>query len=284
MNIVLDLCGEVIIDHVLDVLDIETARRDIRGDQDGILAFLELFQDPVALLLLLVAMNAERGPSVQAHLPGQRVAVPLAATEDEDLGAVHDLLEQATQAVPLVPLVDHLHVLPDGVGCAELQGADVDMNRILPADVAREALHLPRPSRAPHERLPVGAALRADLPDLGLKAHVQHAIRLVEAQVGHALQVGVAMIQEVDETARRRDDDLHPFRQVILLLALRHASIAARVLDLGALAEAVALLLDLHRQLPRRRHHKHDRPVALREVWLRVDVHDRRQQEGERLP
>ena len=38
----------------------------------------------------------------------------------------------------------------------------------------------------------------------------------------------------------------------------------ARVLDVGRGAKFSALLLDLHRQLPRRRQHQHNRPVARR--------------------
>lgn len=49
---------------------------------------------------------------------------------------------------------------------------------------------------------------------------------------------------------------------VLDLGALGHAAIAAGVLDLGALPEAVALLLDLHRQLSRRRHDQDDRAIA----------------------
>jgi hypothetical protein len=56
-----------------------------------------------------------------------------------------------------------------------------------------------------------------------------------------------------------------------------------RVLDARGGAELVALLLDLHCQLAGGRQHQHDRPVTGLQVRLRVDVHDGRQQERQRL-
>mmetsp|Transcript_110009 Transcript_110009/g.350887 ORF Transcript_110009/g.350887 Transcript_110009/m.350887 type:complete len:537 (+) Transcript_110009:384-1994(+) len=283
VDVVLDLRGEVVVDDVLDVLHVKPTGRDVGRHQDRRLALLELLEHPVALLLLLVAVDAERGEAVEPHLARELVAAALGLAEDEDLGAVHHLLEQPLQAAPLVVLLHDLHVLPDGVRRPQVQGADVDVHGVLPADVSREPLHLPRPRGAPHQRLPVRADLRGDLPHLRLEAHVQHAVRLVEHEVGHALQVGVAALQEVDEAARGRDDHLDPVPEVAALLGAGHAAVGAGVLDLGAPAEAVGLLLDLDGQLAGRRHHEHNGPVAAREVGLRVDVHDGGQKEGERL-
>lgn len=52
-----------------------------------------------------------------------------------------------------------------------------------------------RPHRAgegggEHDRLPIGPDVGHDQVDLGLEAHVKHAVRLVHDQVGHTVQVG----------------------------------------------------------------------------------------------
>jgi len=48
-----------------------------------------------------------------------------------------------------------------------------------------------------------------DLPDLGLEAHVQHAVGLIQHQVGAAAQVDLPTLQEVDQPTGRGDADLH---------------------------------------------------------------------------
>lgn len=49
--------------------------------------------------------------------------------------------------------------------------------------------------------------------DLRLKAHVQHAVSLVQHQVSAALQVGLSCLQEVDQTTRCGNADLNTWRR-----------------------------------------------------------------------
>ena len=68
--------------------------------------------------------------------------------------------------------------------------------------------HVLGPSGTPHESLSVGSNEVNDLPDLGFKAHVEHAVRLVQHKVGAALHVGLARIKEVNQPARSRYDNV----------------------------------------------------------------------------
>lgn len=45
--------------------------------------------------------------------------------------------------------------------------------------------------------------------DLWFEAHVQHAVSLIQHQVGAAPQVGLSCLQEVDQTTRGGDADLN---------------------------------------------------------------------------
>ena len=65
----------------------EPARRDVRREHDRVLAALELGQHPVALALLLVAVQAERGVAVGAQRARDVVAAALRLAEHEHLGA-----------------------------------------------------------------------------------------------------------------------------------------------------------------------------------------------------
>ena len=73
------------------------------------------------------------------------------------------------------------------------------------------------------------------------------------------------------------------YKDRLHLLLLVHAAVDAHALYPARLAEAHHLLVDLLRELTRRREHQGQRPVAVGEHGLRVDVHDRWQQVGERL-
>ncbi len=134
----------------------------------------------------------------------------------------------------------------------KLQVADVDLDGIV-QEIARQGLHLTRPGGRPEERLPIGADLADDLADLRLKTHIQHAVRLVQHQVGHPAQVGGASLKEINEAARRRNADFHAGAQVARLRALGHAAVDAGVLDARGVAELVGLSVGLHGQLARRR-------------------------------
>ena len=97
-----------------------TTRCYIGSNHDGALAGLELVQDPIALVLLLVAVNGwgllvhglrfmlsqltERRPSVLSEESGNLVRNALGACEDQDLVGlvVHDLLKMLGHAVALL--------------------------------------------------------------------------------------------------------------------------------------------------------------------------------------
>ena len=82
----------------------------------------------------------------------------------------------------------------DGDGCDE--------------ELRGECLDLARPRGGPHERLPVGSHVLGHALELLLEAEVEHAVGLVEHQVGGAAQVGLARVEEVEQPAWRRDSDL----------------------------------------------------------------------------
>lgn len=71
----------------------------------------------------------------------------------------------------------------------------------------RELFHLLGPGSGPHEHLSVRPNLFDNAPNLGLEPHVQHAVGLVQYEVGAAAQVGVAVDEEVDETSWGGDHD-----------------------------------------------------------------------------
>ena len=117
----------------------------------------------------------------------------------------------------------------------EVLGADVTVDPALGVaqEVPGQLLNLPGPGGGPHEHLSVGPNLLENLPDLGLEAHIQHPVGLVEDQVGGPFQVHLPGLQEVDQTAGGRNADLGPVLDVPQLGSLRRSSEDTDVLDAG---------------------------------------------------
>ena len=78
-----------------------------------------------------------------------------------------------------------------------------------------------RGKAASQTNLTVWADLLEDLPDLGLEAHVQHPVCLVEDQVGAPPQVGLAHLKKVNQSARGGNHDLAASLKVTQLGTLR---------------------------------------------------------------
>ncbi|KAG5460797.1 MAG: hypothetical protein BJ554DRAFT_7112 [Olpidium bornovanus] len=94
----------------------------------------------------------------------------------------------------------------------EVQRPDVDLEEVVEV-IHGKALDLLRPGSAPHERLSVRPDLVDNLPDLGLEAHVKHAVRLVENQVRDSTEVGLAGFQHVNQTAGSGDADFDTWQK-----------------------------------------------------------------------
>ena len=69
VDVVLAVVRIVVVDDKLDIVDVEASGGDVCGDEDGGAARLELAQNPFPFLLLLVAVDAHRWPTVFPHQP-----------------------------------------------------------------------------------------------------------------------------------------------------------------------------------------------------------------------
>ena len=199
MHVILDLVGEVEVDHQVDVLDVETARGDVGGHENGNSPGLELVDDPVALPLLLVAVNhGAHAP----HGPPNLVAHALRSAEDDRLqrlcGRVTQHLHQTRL---LLESPAHLHHLRDVLVRHQRIGvADVHLDRV-GQDRRRDPHHCPGPRGGEEQRLSRGGRTRENLTNLRLETHVEHAICLVEDDVRGRAEVDGAGLEEVVETA-----------------------------------------------------------------------------------
>ena len=104
---------DVEVHHVADALDVEAARRDIRGHQDVELARLQLVDGALALHLGDVAVDRRGGVAAGAELLGELLGDVLGADEDDHALEVLDL-EDAGEGVDLLRVRDDQVALRDG--------------------------------------------------------------------------------------------------------------------------------------------------------------------------
>eukprot|EP00756_Hemistasia_phaeocysticola_P005701 Hpha_TRINITY_DN13458_c0_g1::TRINITY_DN13458_c0_g1_i1::g.130790::m.130790 len=282
VHVVLHRAGEVEVDNHGQVTDVETTRRDVSGDEDGRGAATELVKCTLTLVLLLVTVDGIRRVTTAAEVVGDLVGPPLGVGEHKHLcepvllqlpHQVHDAL------VLLVPVAEYDVLRHVRVRC-ELETAHLDLHPV-PLVVAGQALHLLRPRRRPHQRLPVRADLPHNLPDLRFETHVKHAVRLVHDEVRHPHQVEFSALQEVNQTPWRSNADLHTVAQLPALRPLGRTAVAAHTAELAL--DLRDLLMDLSGQLAGGSEDKHHRPVAPLERLLRHDVNQPRHTEREGL-
>ena len=283
MDVILDLVGKVKVDDHVHLLDVETSRGDVGGDEDGDATGSKLVEDPVSLALLLVAVDhrahaAHASPNLVAHLLG---------------AAEHDRLERLRgrvakhlhQALLLLEPAAHLHDLRDVlVGDEGVGVADVDLDGV-GEDGGRDAHHRPWPRRGEKQRLSLRGRPLQDLSNLRLEAHVQHPVRLVEHHVRGRAEVDGAGLEKVVEPSRGRDGDLRSVAEFPELVPLGRAAVQAHGIHADGSAELCRLVLDLRGELARRGEDGDGGPDGPRErgPLPAADVHDPREEVSHRL-
>ena len=102
MHVGLRVRGQIIVENVRDVVDVQAACRHIGGHQDGVLAAAETLQRLLAALLAQVATQRLGWETAQGQFAGQFARAGTCAHEDQRAGDLLDL-EETRQAASLSP-------------------------------------------------------------------------------------------------------------------------------------------------------------------------------------
>mmetsp|Transcript_67159 Transcript_67159/g.160833 ORF Transcript_67159/g.160833 Transcript_67159/m.160833 type:complete len:235 (-) Transcript_67159:407-1111(-) len=162
---------------------------------------------------------------------------------------------------------------------SQIQRTNIDVYRVLSAEIPGKFLDVLRPCGTPHQCLPVRSGLTGYLADLGFETHVQHSVGFVKHQIGDPPAVRDLLPEEINQAARSGNDDFNTFAQILHLLLSVHTTIAAGVLDFGTLAKTIRLLLGLTSQLPCWRKNKYDGTITFAQIGLRINMNNSWQKE-----
>ena len=147
---------------------------------------------------------------------------------------------------------------------------------------ARSAIAL-RHGRGKHQRLPLSRQLGDDFADVLDEAHVEHAIGFVEHEKLDVAKAQRIALHEIEQPARRGDEDIDAVEQRANLRAHRHAADGQRRPQMQVAPIGAEAVEDLAGQFARRAEHQDAAALAHRRTWLGGELVQDRQREGRGL-
>ena len=259
VHVVLRHVWQLEVHHVRQLVDVEAARGDVGGDQHVELHALEVGQRPRARALALVAVDGGGADVGLVELLGQRVGAVLGAHEDQHLVPVV-VVDQLDQQVALLRLVDVVDALGDQVG-GGIARRHLDQLRVAQQAVG-EAADLVGEGGGEEQGLLLLRHQREHFFDVVDEAHVEHAVGFVQHEDLDARQVDGALADVVEQTARRRHQDVDAALQRLDLRADADAAEDQRGFQRQEMAVGAHAFLDLGGQFARRCQHQNARLAA----------------------
>ncbi len=124
-----------------------------------------------------------------------------------------------------------------------------------------------------------------DALDVRDETHRQHAIRFIEHQHLDLGEIDVALLLEIQQSARGGHQDVQVLDQLFALLLVIHATDHARHVERGEARQCLGIFFDLQRQLAGGRDDQRTRRARLLAVrrLLLEEIGEHRDQEGGRL-
>ena len=272
--------GQIVVDDVREVLDVEPARGDIGRDEELRVAGAQTLHHLVALLLRHAAVQRLGMVAARVHGLGELVHLGARAAEDDrrrrrfqvEDAAQRQLLHVALHEVGLLAHLRHLARLGRGLG-------DLDADRVALV-LFRDRLDACRHRGREEHGLAILRRFGEHRLDVLGESHVEHLVGLVEHHHAHAAQLQAAAANVVERATRCRDHDVDARTQCVKLPADGLPAIHREHAHAERLAVAMHRLGDLHGKLARG--HEHHRGGALALSLVQDPLQDR-QREGRRL-
>ena len=209
MHVVFGVVGNIIVEDVADIRDVQAPGGDVRRAQELEVAVSEGVQGPHPGLLVEIAVDGGGVEAVRAQGLGDDVHFGLPVAEDDP---VLDplVLDQHPQSGTLGLGVRGRktdNVLGDGLGGGGGFG-HLDADRIV-EELLGQPRDLGRHGRREEQDLLLGRCQLEDPLDVGNEAHVEHAIRFVDHEDLHSGKEQLAPFEVVQQPTGGRDQDVN---------------------------------------------------------------------------
>ena len=181
-----------------------------------------------------------------------RLHLRTAEDDGEDTGiVVHDALQGEVLVLRIDHIIDVVHVLRTLI-------ARADDNFLMVVQISLgNTFHFAAHRSREHQRIVFSGQRLENLVDILREAHVQHFVGLVEHDVRHLLQVGIATVLQVNQSAWRSHDDLHPFPERPHLRLYRRTAVdGLHVNAIHVFREVAQVVGNLQTEFSRRREYQ----------------------------
>lgn len=250
MDVVVNVGGEVVVDNMGDIGDIETAGSNSSRHHDRAASIAEEFQCSLTLALGAIAMDGGGGEALIDEEIRQRVRHALGFDKDQrQAGAmgVKDVQQRRT----LVEVLDILNLLRN-----VLRGGTNTANReedVVLQEVASKHLDVTGERGREHESLAVVDRRHVlalhNTANLGFETHVKHAVSFIQDQVLDVAKRDTATLEKVDQTTRSGNQQVAATLNLTQLGANIGTSVHNAGTNPGAVSEFPTFLEDLGDEL-----------------------------------
>ena len=259
MDVVGGLLGNIEVDDVAHIGNVDAAREDVGCHENLDAAVTECREGALALALAAIAVDGLARKAAARKATHAGVGAALGAHEhDHALRAL--FLEDLGQKTVLLVHRDGHHVLVDGIGSGSDRG-DLHASGLM--DQIGNGAHALLVERGREQkRLTLLAALAHNSAHLGQKAHIEHAVGLVQHEHAHLVEVRGALLGQVHQASRRRHQNVAAAGERLLLRTVAQTAHDGHGRMTGALGNGGAHLVDLLGELARRSDDEHQRAAA----------------------
>ena len=214
--------GQVVVEYMRDVMDIQAACRNIGRNQDLQLVGAKSTEDALAGTLVQVAVDGFSRDAAHDQLVRQGSGLSPGAGEDQ--GALDRLhFEETCQGIGLIRFMNEIVALL-GRGQRQRLALDVDRLRIAHEAIGQGA-DARRQGRAEQGRLSLRRGFSQDLLHILHEPHVEHFIRLVEDKRADMLDVESLALDQVEQTAGSAHHHVHTAVETRDLRSIRLSAI-----------------------------------------------------------
>ena len=231
-------------DDQADVIDVDAARGDVGGDEDGGLARGERLEVAHSRVLRKVAVQVDASATLRAELAREVTGAALGAREYDRARADRGQVGDDANAIGLLDLE---HVMVGGAGRGR---AVVDRVRDrIGEEPLDQGVDAAIEGRREEQALRIRRRRREDALDAGQEPEVRHVVGLVEHRDLDVVEAAVLLLHEILEAPRAGDDDVDATVQRSDLAPLGHATEDDRGAQAHRLGERGEGLVDLAGQL-----------------------------------
>mmetsp|Transcript_2355 Transcript_2355/g.4197 ORF Transcript_2355/g.4197 Transcript_2355/m.4197 type:complete len:286 (-) Transcript_2355:142-999(-) len=246
MDVIVNVCRQIVIYHLRHVRNVQSSRGHVRRHQDGASSRLEIPQGILTFSLGLVTVDGTRRKPTLAQHVLHIIAIPLRLHKDEDQPLLHRH-QKPHEMLELVVLFDKLNRL--GHILTGRSHASHRQENVISHKIPCQPLNVRGKGSAEHHRLstvPVGHALLLDnAANLGFESHVKHTISLVQNEEFAILHAETAAFNEIHKPSRGGDEEIAPAFNLTQLIANVRPTVHHNGGNARTIQEFLCLLLDL---------------------------------------